>query len=111
MKKLHLLAASLLALAFGRPAGFRTANAKADAPDLQQQLDAQAAEIADLKKQLTLPPDPAPADGTLAMLCKGAGVDLADVRWRIQAGLDPDQAVQAAITQRESDAAARKAKK
>lgn len=66
-----------LALASSRPPGFTTANA-ADEP---------------------LSP--------LAMLCKGAGVEIDDVRWRIQAGLDQAQAVEAAIAQRDADAKAK----
>lgn len=90
MKKLHLIAVSLLALVFGRPAGLCTANAKAaaEAPENPE---------ADAPKA---PEDHSP----LALQCRGAGVDPADVRWRVQAGLDLDQAVQAAIAQKESDA-------
>jgi hypothetical protein len=40
----------------------------------------------------------------LEMLCKGAGVPIEDVRWRVQAGLAPEQAVEAALAQQQSDA-------
>ena len=112
MKHIKLVVLSLAALVFGRPAGFRTANTKAaDAkapaePSVEERLARLEAENAELKKQLSLPPvlDPAPSDGPLAMLCKGAGVDLADVRWRMQAGLDGEQAVEAALAQNQHDA-------
>lgn len=72
---------AVLAACFGAPAGFRTANAKA------------AAEA----------PVETPEDtSTLALLCKGAGVDPEDVRWRVQAGLEVKQAVDAAIAQKAS---------
>lgn len=72
---------AVLAACYGAPAGFRTANAKA------------AAEA----------PVETPEDtSTLGLLCKGAGVDPADVRWRVQAGLDVKQAVDAAIAQKAS---------
>lgn len=54
---------------------------------------------------------PAPAaqaegdNSTLALLCKGAGVSTEDVRWRIAAGLDPKQAVDAALSQKQSEEA------
>ena len=113
MKKLNLIVLSVAALAFGRAAGLCTANSKASdvltpkEPTVEARLAALEAENLALKKELALPRvlDPAPPDGTLAMLCKGAGVELDDVRWRIQAGLDPDQAVQAALAQKEHDAA------
>ncbi len=38
-------------------------------------------------------------NSTLAMLCRGAGVDEIDVRWRVAAGLDLKQAVDAALAQ------------
>ncbi len=40
----------------------------------------------------------------LGLLCKGAGVDIKDVRWRVAAGLLPEQAVQAAVDQKANDA-------
>lgn len=85
MKQLKLVVLSLGSLVFGRPAGFCTANtAEAEAPD---------------------------TTSPLALQCKGAGVDPADVRWRVQAGLDLDQAVQAAISQKEENERAAGAKK
>lgn len=82
MKHTKLIILAVLAALFGAPAGFRTANAADAAP---------AAE----------------ADtSTLGLLCKGAGVDPADVRWRVAAGLDTKQAVDAALAQKESDAKA-----
>jgi hypothetical protein len=47
----------------------------------------------------------------LEMLCKGAGVPIEDVRWRVQAGLAPEQAVEAALAQQQSDAEQKKAAK
>lgn len=47
----------------------------------------------------------------LEMLCKGAGVPIDDVRWRVQAGLSPEQAVEAALAQQQSDAEQKKAAK
>lgn len=119
MKKLNLIVLSVAALAFGRPAGLCTANAAAKAddkpkePSVEDRLAALEAENVELKKQLDLPRvlDPEPPDGPLAMLCKGAGVDIADVRWRMHAGLDGEQAVEAAIFQRDSDKKAAEAKK
>lgn len=81
---------AVLAACFGAPAGFRTANAKA------------AAEA----------PVEAPEDtSTLGLLCKGAGVDPEDVRWRVQAGLEVKQAVDAAFAQKQSAAETAKAEK
>lgn len=116
---MKLVVLSLGALVFGRPAGFCTANSKTEEaikpkePTVEERLAKLEAENTELKKQLSLPPvlDPAPPDGPLAMLCKGAGVKLEDVRWRMQAGLDAEQAVEAAIFQRDSDAALKKAAK
>lgn len=116
MKQLKLVVLSLAALVFGRPAGFCTANSKTEEahkpkePTLEDRVAAMEIENAELKRQLSLPPvlNPAPTDGPLAMLCKGAGVDLADVRWRMQAGLDAEQAVEAAMSQRDSDATGKK---
>jgi hypothetical protein len=86
MKKLKLVVLSLVALVFARPPGYCTANsAEAQAPE-----------------------DNSP----LALQCRGAGVDPADVRWRVQAGLDLDQAVQAALSQKtENERAAAEAAK
>lgn len=42
----------------------------------------------------------------LGLLCKGAGVDIQDVRWRVASGLDPKQAVDAALAQKQADAPA-----
>ena len=80
MQKKQTIILAVLAALFGAPAGFRTANAA----------------------------DPAPAaeadNSTLGLLCKGADVDPADVRWRVAAGLDVKQAVDAALAQKQSDA-------
>ncbi len=118
MKQIQLVVLSLASLVFGRPAGLCTANSKTSEaikphePTVEDRIAAIEAENAELKKQLSLPKvlDPAPPDGPLAMLCKGAGVNLADVRWRMQAGLDAEQAVEAAIFQRDNDAAGKKTK-
>ena len=40
---------------------------------------------------------------TLGLLCKGAGVDPADVRWRMASGLDVTQAVGAALAQKQNN--------
>lgn len=57
-------------------------------------------------------PEAAEADNsTLGLLCRGAGVDPGDVRWRIAAGLETKQAVDAALAQRQADALAAKTKK
>ncbi len=120
--KLKLILTSLAALVFGRPAGFSTANAAEDkAPDnaaLAKRLDALEAENTELKAQIAAKADapaaPAEASGTLALLAKGAGVELADCTWRVSAGLDEAQAVEAALSQKaekERRAAAEKAAK
>ena len=75
MKSKLIILAALAAL-FGAPVGFRTANA-GDAPE---------------------------DTSTLGLLAKGAGVDPEDVRWRVAAGLDVKQAVDAAIAQKQNDA-------
>ena len=86
MKTLNLIVLSVAALACRRPAAFCTANAEAEAP--------------------------AEHHSPLALLAKGAGVDIDDVRWRVQAGLDPEQAVQAALSQKhENERAAAETKK
>jgi len=119
MKSIKLTFLSLAALLGAHPSGYCTANADASAsapaipPELQKQLDDQAAQIAELKKKLdsqSASPAPEPPTGTLAYLAKGAGVDLEDVRWRVQSGLDPETAVQAAVAQKQhNDAAAERA--
>ncbi len=83
MKNTLLQIVAALAACFGAPVGFRTANAS-DTPE---------------------------DNSTLSLLCRGAGVDPIDVRWRVAAGLDVEQAVQAAIAQQASDAARAKAEK
>lgn len=82
MNRFKLILLSLAALLVGRAPGFSTANAD-DAP-------------------VEIPAD----DSTLARLCRGSGVDIADVRWRIQYGLEPAQAVEAAMAQKVEDARA-----
>lgn len=113
MKKLNIMVLSLVALALGRSAGYCTANAKdaeAAAPaDLNLEriaaLEKQVAELSEAKPT-------APVDSTLALLAKGADLrDLADVTWRIQAGLSAKQAVDAAVDQIEADKTAAAAKK
>lgn len=105
--KLNLILISLAGLFFTRPRGFCTANADAPTlpPEFQKQLDDQAEQIAVLQKQLGAAQS-APTEnlGTLALLAKGAGVELEDVRWRFQAGVAPEQAVQAAISQKQENA-------
>lgn len=107
MKKLQLIVLSLGSLVFGRPAGFCTANTLTeDVAVMNDRLAKLEAENAALKQQVAAPP-PAP-DSTLTLLCKGADVDIADVRWRMQAGLDAEQAVEAAIAQKKHDGRAKK---
>lgn len=84
--KTKLIITTVLAALFGVPAGFRTANAAAEA-----------------SVPSAAPAAPAEGDtSTLALLCKGAGVDITDVRWRVASGLDPEQAVQAALAQKQA---------
>lgn len=78
--------------------------------DLERQLAGvgdQSSRIAELERQLAASRAAfvEPTSSTLVLLCKGAGVDLADVRWRVAAGLDEAQAVEAAVAQQAADAA------
>jgi hypothetical protein len=112
MKKLHLIVLSLATAVFGlRLRGLSTANgADEKAPDnaaLAKRLDQLEADNAELKRQLAAKeakPEAPEDNSTLAILAKGAGVDLTDVRWRVHAGLDAEQAVAAAVAQKKSDA-------
>lgn len=88
MKTIQLILISLTALVFARSPGFSTANADDDASS-----------------------EAAVDDSTLGRLCKGSDVDIEDVRWRIQSGLEPAQAVEAAMAQKVEDARASKAAK
>lgn len=54
-------------------------------------------------------PAPKPEDQQIGPFRLPEGIDKKDVTWRIQAGLDPEQAVQAAIAQKASDDARAKA--
>ncbi len=116
MKRISLAVLSLAALVFGRPAGFSTANAqsddiaalKAQADTLATQLASQEDELKKLRAATSAPRPPDEVPTGIALLCKGAGVPLEDVTWRVQAGLDPEQAVEAAIAQKQSDAKAKK---
>lgn len=128
MKSIKLTFISLAALVLSRPLGLSTANA-ATAPDVNkhpekskseqpvkdtpaaarmQQLEEQNSE---LQKRLALaqsaaivPPAPPVEDNsTLAVLCRGRGVDISDVLWRMAAGLLPEQAVGAALSQKQED--------
>ena len=101
-RSVRLVVLSLAALVFGRPAGFCTANTLSeDVAVLNDRLAKLEAENAALKAQPQAAPE-AP-DSTLTLLCKGAGVDITDVRWRMQAGLDGEQAVEAALAQKQHD--------
>lgn len=61
-------------------------------------------QLADARLSAAAPAEPENL-GTLATLAKGAGVELKDVAWRKHAGLDPEQAVAAAVAQKEYDTA------
>lgn len=114
MKKLNLIVLSLAALVSVRPSGCCTLNAaKAEetTPDRDAEIETLKAQIAELQALAAGPAAPEEPTSALALMAKGAGVDLSDVRWRVQAGLDPDQAVQAALSQKEFNAAAAKAAK
>lgn len=113
MKQMKLAVLCTLALAFGRPAGFSTANAQSDdIAALQERVAHQEAELKALREAQPLPPpQPAELNSTLAMLCRGAGVAIEDVRWRMQAGLDQEHAVEAAVAQLAEEERAASAKK
>jgi hypothetical protein len=130
MKKLKLIVLGSLALVFGRPGGYCTANTLTDdvaavnqrLSDLEAQNTAlkadHAAQLADLQERLNAALASKPAQiedtGLMATLARGAGVDLADVRWRVAAGVAVEQAVQAALSQKqfnESEAAKKAAAK
>jgi hypothetical protein len=103
---------------------FSTANTAAeDVADLQKQFTAlqetnstQADQIAALTKQVaaskTVAANPLPPiSSEIALLAKGAGVEVSDVRWRVAQGLSPAQAVQAASLQVARDKARESANK
>ncbi len=116
MKRIPLLVYSLFGMAFGRPSGFCTANTQAEdiaalkeQSELQaEQLRSQAAEIDRLRAEAQLPREEAPVFSATAAMAKGAGVPMSDVNWRIQAGLEPAQAVEAAVAQLAADKFAEK---
>jgi hypothetical protein len=113
MKKFKLAVLSILALAFGRPGGYCTANAQSDdIAALQAQVARQEEELKRLREAQPIPPaPPEELNSTLAMLCRGAGVELEDVRWRMASGLDQETAVQAAVAQLAEDERAAATKK
>lgn len=90
--KQTLMKLAVLLVGLGLPVGSRTANA-AESPEAEAPVDT----------------------SEIGLLCRGAGVSKEDVLWRIEAGLEPKQAVDAALAQKENDernaAAAAKAKK
>ncbi len=102
---MQLIIMAVLAACFGAPPGFRTANAPKGGDESEitnARLDALEADNARLREQLSAKPSaPVEDTGVLTLLAKGAGVDIADVRWRVQAGVDPEQAVQAALSQKQ----------
>lgn len=114
MKTVNLIVLSVAALLFGRPAGLCTANAaKAEPADelaeLKAQLAAQNQQIKELQALATGKPEAAQEPtGVVALLAKGAGVPLSDVTWRVAAGVDPAQAVEAAIAQKQFNSKAKK---
>jgi hypothetical protein len=131
-QRIKLAVLSMLALAFARPIGFSTANAKAAEtptadqvenaalgkrnPDatVEERLAALEAENANLRAAMPVPvPVIEPVvGGTTALLIQGAGVDPADVTWRIRAGLTPAQAVEVALQEKnEAKANKKEAKK
>lgn len=87
MKRIKLTLLGFLALAFGAPLGFRTANAKPQVGDQNTPDDK--------------PPAP---DSEVGLLIKGAGVDYKDVLWRVRAGLTPKQAVEVALNEKREKA-------
>jgi hypothetical protein len=103
MKKLKLIALLALASVFGRPPGLCTANAASDdIATLKEQ-------VAALQEQLAAKNAAPQIPTTTELLIKGAGLENADdVTWRIQAGLDPAQAVEAAVSQLAEDKRAAK---
>ena len=124
--KFNLIILSLGAALFGGNASAcYTANAKpADAPpadplaelkaqlaEQQKTIAAQSLQLAELKQAAERPAEPVAPPSMLKIMADGAGVPLSDVTWRVQAGLDPDQAILAAIAQKQSNEAeaARKA--
>lgn len=108
MKQLQLVVLSLTALVLGRSRGMCTANTQAeDIAALQKTVDRQQEEIAALRAGTKAAPEPS---STLALLCKGAGVELENVTWRIKAGLTEAQAVEVAAREAQ-EAKERKEKK
>lgn len=111
MKTIKIAVMSMLALAFGAPVGFRTANAKrkakATAPTTADPTGPQAAgEPTETQKEKIA--DDANLSDETKLLIKGAEVDPKDVVWRIRAGLAPKQAVEVAAAEkaeREAEAA------
>jgi len=99
--------------------GCRTANAKGDpskgpaaADDIQVQLDALKAQNAELSAKLEAINNPPAAKSKLNIgpFSLPPGISEDDVLWRMQAGLDAKQAVQAALQQKNHDDATAQAK-
>lgn len=77
---------------------------------LGEQIADLKAQLASVRSALPVPPPPPVTPGSLDLLVKGAGVDVADVGWRIRAGLSQAQAVEVAL-QEKNETAARKESK
>src|SRR4051812_32701734 len=118
MNRMKLVVLSLGALICARPHGLCTANTETpddtrsdkkptlashseELAELRKQLDAQAAELEQLRRAspvaLTVAADDEPRLDSTSLLIKGAGVNAEDVNWRIRAGLTPAQAVEVAV--------------
>ena len=102
---MKLIILAVLAACFGAPPEFRTANAAtSDVPP-------PAPPAPPAPPTLAVVMEIEADNSTLGLLCKGAGVDPADVRWRVQAGVDVKLAVDAAVAQKQNDAASAASKK
>jgi len=117
MKKMKLIILSLAGLAFSRPAGLCTANSVADEVEaLKKQFGELQEQNAALQKQLDDAKSAASKtiigdELNLGPFRLPEGIDKKDVLWRVRAGLDVKQAVEAAVAQKKHDDAVKSAKK